>query len=312
MGKIKKKAVKSVTKERHAGSVTKKIEWPSDLEYISFFNSCVIAPEHLGEIDKIIDERIVANRIRYECVALSASRKISILDKMPFEWSSTFGSEPRSSNALVFYVPTLLRDVHVSFPSVGGQYDDRIMLGRDDVGLRLGNGEPTLSADRGDFSNWLSNDFRFRPSGGRYVPWYVIGVIHNMEGNCNFKVHLHNGDPLTGFTTHFPPGHPKVGHPPPFTWEESAIDALTIVRHFDDVPHWNLPVILRSIESYNGTSYMHMRRYSPYLWSYSNLFTKGKYVRDKVFDPNAGSKQAGAAVVLKRMEERGIIYMSRW
>ena len=27
------------------------------------------------------------------------------------------------------------------------------------------------------------------------VPWYVIGIIHEMEGGLNFTTHLHNGDP---------------------------------------------------------------------------------------------------------------------
>ena len=32
------------------------------------------------------------------------------------------------------------------------------------------------------------------------VPWYVIGIIHEMEGGLNFSTHLHNGDPLTART----------------------------------------------------------------------------------------------------------------
>jgi len=34
------------------------------------------------------------------------------------------------------------------------------------------------------------------------VPWYVIGMIHEMEGGLNFATHLHNGDPLTNRTIH--------------------------------------------------------------------------------------------------------------
>jgi len=29
------------------------------------------------------------------------------------------------------------------------------------------------------------------------VPWHIIGVIHLLESNCNFKTHLHNGDRAT-------------------------------------------------------------------------------------------------------------------
>jgi lysozyme family protein len=36
------------------------------------------------------------------------------------------------------------------------------------------------------------------------VPWYVVGVIHNMEGSLNFATHLHNGDPLSARTVQVP------------------------------------------------------------------------------------------------------------
>ena len=57
------------------------------------------------------------------------------------------------------------------------------------------------------------------------IPWYVVGIIHSLEASGNFTRHLHNGDPLTARTTHVPAGRPKTGKPP-FTWEQSAIDAL--------------------------------------------------------------------------------------
>lgn len=310
MGKVKGRTIKSATKGKQASNNEEKIVWPSDLDYISLFNNCVIAPIHLGEVDKIIDERIMVNKDRYERVALSASRKISITDTRPLRWLSAYEPGIFGVNARPFYVPVLLRDIRVNLP--GSQFDGIVASDHSGPGLMLGNGEPPVSLLGTGSRDWLSNDFRFTPLGGRFIPWYIVGVIHNMEGNCNFKVHLHNGDPLTGYTTHFPAGHPKVGHPPPFTWEESAIESLTVVRHFDDILHWNLPVVLRTIETYNGKAYMNMHRYSPYLWSYSNFFSKGKYIRDRVYDPNAGSKQAGAAVVLKRMEQRGLIYIPRW
>ena len=42
------------------------------------------------------------------------------------------------------------------------------------------------------------------------VPWYVIGMIHEMEGGLNFATHLHNGDPLTSRTIHVPTGRPPT------------------------------------------------------------------------------------------------------
>ncbi len=46
--------------------------------------------------------------------------------------------------------------------------------------------------------------------------------------------------------------------------------------------------------------------HSPYLWSFSNHYTKGKFTNDGVFDSNAVSKQCGAAVLLRRMSEKQI------
>ncbi len=59
------------------------------------------------------------------------------------------------------------------------------------------------------------------------IPWYFIAAIHNMESSQNFSKHLHNGDPLSARTKHVPAGRPKTGMPP-FSWEESAIDALKL------------------------------------------------------------------------------------
>jgi len=46
---------------------------------------------------------------------------------------------------------------------------------------------------------------------------------------------------------------------------------------------------------------------SPYLWSYSNLYTSGKYVGDGQWSETAVSRQCGAMVLLKRLQEKGEI-----
>lgn len=134
------------------------------------------------------------------------------------------------------------------------------------------------------------------------IPWYFIAIIHCMEGSLNFKTHLHNGDPLTGRTVQVPKGRPLSGNPP-FTWEESAIDALTL-EGFASRTDWSLPAMLFAFEKYNGFGSRGKGINSPYLWSYSNHYIKGKFVKDGVFDPEAVSKQCGAAVLLKRILEK--------
>jgi len=141
------------------------------------------------------------------------------------------------------------------------------------------------------------------------VPWFVVATIHSLEGSLNFKTHLHNGDPLTARTVHVPKGRP-LGKPP-FTWEESAIDAL----QFDGlttVPKWTLPMILFKLEGFNGFGYRtrHPEVLTPYLWSFTNHYQKGKFVADGKFDPNAVSKQCGGAAILKALSLDGTIDIS--
>lgn len=71
------------------------------------------------------------------------------------------------------------------------------------------------------------------------------------------------------------------------------------MQGFHDVRDWSVPHMLYLLEKYNGWGYRMPRLASPYLWSFSNLYTKGKFVRDGVYDPNAGSKQRGVALLLK-------------
>ncbi|BDY13876.1 hypothetical protein [Hydrogenimonas cancrithermarum] len=142
------------------------------------------------------------------------------------------------------------------------------------------------------------------------APWYFIAAIHTMESSQDFTKHLHNGDPLTDRTKHVPAGRPKQGTPP-FTWEESAVDAMKM-RGVDKVPQWPLPRLLYELEGYNGWGYRlyHPHVLSPYLWSWSNHYTSGKYIADGRWSDTAKSRQCGSAVLLHRMEERGEIELA--
>jgi lysozyme family protein len=135
------------------------------------------------------------------------------------------------------------------------------------------------------------------------ISWFVVGLIHCMEASLNFATHLHNGDPLTARTVHVPAGRPRDGTPP-FTWEDSASDALCL-RNLHKWSDWSLPGTLYQLEGYNGFGYRlhHPEVRTPYLWSGSNWYASGKYVADGTWSPSAVSKQCGAAVLLRRMAE---------
>jgi lysozyme family protein len=135
------------------------------------------------------------------------------------------------------------------------------------------------------------------------VPWYVVGIIHAMEAGLSFTKHLHNGDPLKRRTVQVPAGRPKAepkgGWSAGYSWEESAIDAIRY-DGLDRVGDWSVERIAYELEGYNGWGYRkhHPEVKTPYLWSYTTVYKKGKYVKDGVWDANAVSGQAGAMAIL--------------
>lgn len=165
-----------------------------------------------------------------------------------------------------------------------------------------------ISAIEGLIANLVTNKERYQKvSDIQGVPWGFVAVIHNMEASQNFTKHLHNGDPLSARTIQVPSGRPKTGVPP-FTWEESAGDALAI-KGLGALNDWSLAGTLYQLERYNGFGYRlyHPHVLTPYLWSYSNHYTSGKYVADGTWSDTAPSKQCGSAVLLRRMAENGLI-----
>ena len=138
------------------------------------------------------------------------------------------------------------------------------------------------------------------------LPWYFVGAIHALEASFDFTAHLHNGDSLRKRTWQVPANRPKVWLPPS-DWASSAVDALTY-EGFDKEKTWGLTEILYRWERYNGwrSRLLHDIN-TPYLWSYSNHYSGGKFVRDGVWDASAVSKQPGAAVLLRAMVDMGAV-----
>jgi lysozyme family protein len=137
------------------------------------------------------------------------------------------------------------------------------------------------------------------------VPWFWIGITHGLEASFNFGAHLHNGDPLTARTVNVPARRPLTGTAP-FSWETSAIDAITM-KGYHTWKDWHLPSMLAyAWERYNGFGYRNKGIVTPYLWSFTTNYTGGKYTSDGIYDPNAVSGQAGAMAVLRRGLDRGV------
>lgn len=148
---------------------------------------------------------------------------------------------------------------------------------------------------------------RYEHAGARVgVPWFFIAVTHALESSFNFRAHLHNGDfPLTARTRQVPAGRPREWLPPS-DWESSAVDALKLLG-FAGQSDWSLERTLFRLESYNGFGYRRLGVPTPYLWSFSQHYDRGKFVADGKFNRSARSQQCGAAVMLKILDAAGEI-----
>lgn len=150
---------------------------------------------------------------------------------------------------------------------------------------------------------------QMRPFG---VPPQILYCLHQRESDGSFLCHPHEGSPLTHRTRYVPKGR-LPDKSPPYTWLQSAEDAYYVCDKLDRVDWTNVAHALQGIESFNGTGYQkyHPTVPSPYLWSGTTVYTRGKYTGDGRFNPRAVDGQLGCAAILKRMYERGID-MSWW
>jgi lysozyme family protein len=130
--------------------------------------------------------------------------------------------------------------------------------------------------------------------------WVFVAVSHYREASQDFTRNLGQGDPLDRVTIHVPKGRgPFVG---PDAFVEAAVDALKncppyAARETD----WSIAGVLTTLERYNGTGYAVRGLPSPYIWSGTNQYVRGKFVADGVFDPSVVDRQLGCAGLIMRM-----------
>jgi lysozyme family protein len=129
------------------------------------------------------------------------------------------------------------------------------------------------------------------------VPWFFIAVAHERESSQDWTASLAQGDPWNKVSVHVP-----AGRGPFPSWEAAAVDALVnchpyAARNTD----WSVGGLLTMLERYNGLGYANKGIPSPYVWSGTDQYNSGKYVRDGVFDANAVDKQLGCAGLLLAM-----------
>jgi lysozyme family protein len=138
------------------------------------------------------------------------------------------------------------------------------------------------------------------------VPWFVIGIGHYLQNDQDFGVHLHNGDPLDARTVRVPAGRPTTGQPP-FSWQDSAVDAVRML-YVIKIDDWTVARVLYELERHNGFGYRRRQVNSPWLWNCTSHYIKGRFMNDHVFDPEAvAPPRCGGAGLLKRMMDRQLV-----
>jgi lysozyme family protein len=138
------------------------------------------------------------------------------------------------------------------------------------------------------------------------VPWFIVAVIHSLEGSLSFKTWLANGDQLSAPTRNVPAGLGR-GKKFPISWADGATISIKHDK-LDQYKDWGtISGCCFRLETWNGTGYLtkHKNVNTPYLYSYTQFFTKGKYVSDGKFSATATSKQAGAVAILKVLHDKG-------
>lgn len=137
---------------------------------------------------------------------------------------------------------------------------------------------------------------------GNGMPPALIGVIHLRESDLDFNAHLHNGDkPLSRPTRHVP-----AGRGPFATFEESAVDALTM-EGAKSITDWSIPRQAWFLEKFNGFGYQNRSGGNPYLWGGTNNYTNGKYVRDGDYDASFHDPQLGVMPILKKVMDGRLV-----
>lgn len=143
----------------------------------------------------------------------------------------------------------------------------------------------------------IANKARYQAASAKTgVPWFVIAAWHDRESSGDFSTQLAQGDPLNQVSHNVP-----AGRGPFSTWEAGAFDALVTLKALNTVSDWTIERICYESERYNGFGYRSRGVPSAYLWSFSNIYTGGKFVSDGNFSMSARDAQCGVMPLIKQI-----------
>jgi lysozyme family protein len=189
--------------------------------------------------------------------------------------------------------PALLSVAPRNFESLAAEYAQMFKE------MKLTGGKQELDSDVMKISENKARYDAVEKSTG--VPWYVVALIHK-ESNFNFTGNLLNEEPLTRKTVNVP-----AGRGPFPNWEASAIDGV-MYEGIDRVKEWTVPRVLYELEKWNGFGYRNRGIFSPYVWSCTSHYTKGRF--DGAFNPEGVYPRCGAAALLQALIERKLVALN--
>jgi len=130
------------------------------------------------------------------------------------------------------------------------------------------------------------------------VPAKLIAAIHYRECSGDFTKYLHQGDPLGKAAVRVPKNIPLF-----HDWHKAAVHAINMKKSIQEnvgiTAETTDPAALATFaEAYNGLGYHNKGRVSPYVYSGTDAYTGGKYVKDGVFSATAKDKQLGVLMMM--------------
>lgn len=165
---------------------------------------------------------------------------------------------------------------------------------------------PTQEAAMKQFvSNWEENKARYEAVAAKAgVPAKLIASLHWRESTADFGTYLHQGDPLGKKAVNEPNDIPIFKE-----WEPAAEHALGqksgIADAFKiDENTQDEAALMSYAERYNGLGYFNKGVPSPYTMSGTDQYKKGKYTRDRYYDPNVKDQQLGVLAMMRAIDGR--------
>jgi lysozyme family protein len=138
-----------------------------------------------------------------------------------------------------------------------------------------------------------------------HLPPELIAALHWRESTGDFGTYMHQGDPLGRRPRHHPTNIPTF-----YKWEDSAIhafghkawlrDDLRLTENSTD-----LATLATYAEYYNGLGYYQRRIPSPYVFSGTDQYNRGKYVSDGKYSRRTRDGQLGVVTMIQAIRDSG-------